>query len=229
MLYASVKVCFVLLEPSDDLDDLNFFNQKKKKKKTKKVFENEIEEGLKVCHGSSSNIFLPFLFSCRRQTLLHVCATYSTSTFFFSPNYIHVLIAFYVLAKFYFSSIQIRIWKLKASQQKLWRKTTWIWCFPPKKRSLRKWNLMREAHWRKTTVRISPLIFKDNKWKQRNSGTWVMYFFDVFPALDDDEGKSSDGISFSSSTGPAWAGSERDYTYDEVRHLWGGARAKTYF
>ncbi len=39
---------------------------------------------------------------------------------------------------------------------------------------------------------------------------------DVFPALEDDEGKNNDGISFSSSTGPAWAGSERDYTYDEV-------------
>lgn len=35
-------------------------------------------------------------------------------------------------------------------------------------------------------------------------------------ALEDDEGKNNDGISFSSSTGPAWAGSERDYTYDEV-------------
>ncbi|RVE70333.1 hypothetical protein OJAV_G00063320 [Oryzias javanicus] len=35
-------------------------------------------------------------------------------------------------------------------------------------------------------------------------------------ALEDDEGKISDGISFSSSTGPAWAGSERDYTYDEL-------------
>uniref|UniRef100_A0A3B3BH98 Eukaryotic translation initiation factor 2 subunit 2 n=1 Tax=Oryzias melastigma TaxID=30732 RepID=A0A3B3BH98_ORYME len=35
-------------------------------------------------------------------------------------------------------------------------------------------------------------------------------------ALDDDEGKISDGISFSSSSGPAWAGSERDYTYDEL-------------
>ncbi|KAF3860217.1 hypothetical protein F7725_000472 [Dissostichus mawsoni] len=34
-------------EPSDDLNDLNFFNQKKKKKKPKKVFENEVEEGLK--------------------------------------------------------------------------------------------------------------------------------------------------------------------------------------
>lgn len=41
----------------------------------------------------------------------------------------------------------------------------------------------------------------------------------VFPAQEDDEGKNSDGISFSSSTGPAWAGSERDYTYDEVGKL----------
>lgn len=39
---------------------------------------------------------------------------------------------------------------------------------------------------------------------------------DVFAALEDDEGKNNDGISFSSSTGPAWADSERDYTYDEV-------------
>ncbi|KAK7135455.1 hypothetical protein R3I94_014199 [Phoxinus phoxinus] len=34
-------------EPSDDLDDLNFSNKKKKKKKPKKVFENDIEEGMK--------------------------------------------------------------------------------------------------------------------------------------------------------------------------------------
>ena len=40
----------------------------------------------------------------------------------------------------------------------------------------------------------------------------------LFLALEDDEGKNNDGISFSSSTGPAWAGSERDYTYDEVGH-----------
>lgn len=43
--------------------------------------------------------------------------------------------------------------------------------------------------------------------------------YDVFAALEDDEGKNNDGISFSSSTGPAWAGSERDYTYDEVGQL----------
>lgn len=41
----------------------------------------------------------------------------------------------------------------------------------------------------------------------------------MFAALEDDEGKNNDGISFSSSTGPAWAGSERDYTYDEVGQL----------
>lgn len=41
--------------------------------------------------------------------------------------------------------------------------------------------------------------------------------FAVFVVLEDDDGKNNDGISFSSSTGPAWAGSERDYTYDEVR------------
>ncbi|CAL8323808.1 unnamed protein product [Merluccius merluccius] len=34
--------------------------------------------------------------------------------------------------------------------------------------------------------------------------------------LDDDEGKNNDGISFISSTGPAWAGTERDYSYDEL-------------
>ncbi|XP_006007887.1 eukaryotic translation initiation factor 2 subunit 2 [Latimeria chalumnae] len=33
---------------------------------------------------------------------------------------------------------------------------------------------------------------------------------------EDDENKKDDGISFSSQTGPAWAGSERDYTYDEL-------------
>lgn len=38
----------------------------------------------------------------------------------------------------------------------------------------------------------------------------------VFLALEDEEGKNNDGISFSSSSGPAWAGTERDYSYDEV-------------
>lgn len=35
-------------------------------------------------------------------------------------------------------------------------------------------------------------------------------------ALEDEEGKNNDDISFSSQTGPAWAGTERDYTYDEL-------------
>ncbi|XP_067856320.1 eukaryotic translation initiation factor 2 subunit 2 isoform X2 [Heptranchias perlo] len=33
---------------------------------------------------------------------------------------------------------------------------------------------------------------------------------------DDDESKRDDGITFSFQSGPAWAGSERDYTYDEL-------------
>ncbi|XP_007907479.1 eukaryotic translation initiation factor 2 subunit 2 [Callorhinchus milii] len=34
--------------------------------------------------------------------------------------------------------------------------------------------------------------------------------------LDDDDNKKDDGITFTSPSGPAWAGSERDYTYDEL-------------
>ncbi|XP_026866567.2 eukaryotic translation initiation factor 2 subunit 2 isoform X1 [Electrophorus electricus] len=34
--------------------------------------------------------------------------------------------------------------------------------------------------------------------------------------LDDDDSKNLDDITFSTQTGPAWAGSERDYTYDEL-------------
>ncbi|XP_030067960.1 eukaryotic translation initiation factor 2 subunit 2 [Microcaecilia unicolor] len=34
--------------------------------------------------------------------------------------------------------------------------------------------------------------------------------------LEDEDNKKDDGISFSSQMGPAWAGSERDYTYDEL-------------
>ncbi|GCB69314.1 hypothetical protein scyTo_0013955 [Scyliorhinus torazame] len=33
---------------------------------------------------------------------------------------------------------------------------------------------------------------------------------------DDDDSKRDDGITFSTQSGPAWAGSERDYTYDEL-------------
>ncbi|KAM9786262.1 eukaryotic translation initiation factor 2 subunit 2 [Neosynchiropus ocellatus] len=89
-------------EPSDDLNDLNFFNQKKKKKKSKKLFENDVEEGMKEL-------------------------------------------------------------KIEGEQ----------------------------------TETMDDALEKDD-------------------ALEDDEGKNNDGISFVSSTGPAWAGSERDYTYDEL-------------
>ncbi|CAB1329423.1 unnamed protein product [Coregonus sp. 'balchen'] len=35
-------------------------------------------------------------------------------------------------------------------------------------------------------------------------------------ALEDDAGKNNKGISFSSQSGPAWVGTDRDYTYDEL-------------
>ncbi|ROL44925.1 Eukaryotic translation initiation factor 2 subunit 2 [Anabarilius grahami] len=34
--------------------------------------------------------------------------------------------------------------------------------------------------------------------------------------VEDEDSKTTDDITFSSQTGPAWAGSERDYTYDEL-------------
>lgn len=140
-------------------------------------------------------------------------------------SFFHYICTHLVPHFFNILSVQIRTWKLKESQQKHWRKTAWTWCFPPKRKSPRKWNLMKGALWRKTTVRISLIILKNADvfilWKgKRNGGRWVTRFC-VFPALDDDEGKGGDGISFSSSTGPAWAGSERDYTYDEVGKLSG--------
>uniref|UniRef100_A0A3B3RZ01 Eukaryotic translation initiation factor 2 subunit 2 n=1 Tax=Paramormyrops kingsleyae TaxID=1676925 RepID=A0A3B3RZ01_9TELE len=91
-------------ELSDDLDDLNFFNQKKKKKKPKKVFDNDLEEELKVGF-------------------------------------------FYILA------------------------------------------------------------FHN-----------VLFPFTYIPvhAMEDDERKGSDGITFGTPAGPTWGGTERDYTYDEL-------------
>ncbi|XP_059836978.1 eukaryotic translation initiation factor 2 subunit 2 [Hypanus sabinus] len=50
-----------------------------------------------------------------------------------------------------------------------------------------------------------PVTFEDEKVNERTDGL-----------MDDDENKRDDGITFSSSSGPAWAGSERDYTYDEL-------------
>uniref|UniRef100_A0A7N6B1I7 Eukaryotic translation initiation factor 2 subunit 2 n=1 Tax=Anabas testudineus TaxID=64144 RepID=A0A7N6B1I7_ANATE len=100
-------------EPSDDLNDLNFFNQKKKKKKPKKVFDNDIEEGLKEL-------------------------------------------------------------KIEGEQTEV--------------------------------LEDDSMDFPTKKKKSKKEDT----------SLEDDEGKNNDGISFSSSTGPAWAGSERDYTYDEL-------------
>uniref|UniRef100_A0A3Q3AIM1 Eukaryotic translation initiation factor 2 subunit 2 n=1 Tax=Kryptolebias marmoratus TaxID=37003 RepID=A0A3Q3AIM1_KRYMA len=99
-------------EPSDDLNDLNFLNQKKKKKKPKKVFDNDVEEGLKV------------------------------------------------------------------------------------------------------NIKTSPLfkIFQTGRRCVCNNTICSL----TLAAQEDEESKNNDGISFSPSSGPAWAGSERDYTYDEL-------------
>nr|XP_061803511.1 eukaryotic translation initiation factor 2 subunit 2-like isoform X2 [Nerophis lumbriciformis] len=113
-------------ETSDDLNDLNFFNQKKKKKKPKKVFENDIEEGMKEL-------------------------------------------------------------KIEGDQSDVLEEDNLDLMLPDKKKKKAK----------KVDFEEGEPIEKDD-------------------ALEDDEGKNNDGISFSSTTGPAWAGSERDYTYDEL-------------
>ncbi|XP_059379876.1 eukaryotic translation initiation factor 2 subunit 2-like [Carassius carassius] len=110
-------------EPSDDLDDLNFFNQKKKKKKPKKVFENDIEEGMKEL-------------------------------------------------------------KIEGEQQEMEEDDLDL-MLPAKKKKQKKVEFAEE----------SDTVEKDD-------------------VVEDD--KSTDGITFSSQSGPAWAGSERDYTYDEL-------------
>ncbi|XP_034446322.1 eukaryotic translation initiation factor 2 subunit 2 isoform X2 [Hippoglossus hippoglossus] len=112
-------------EPSDDLNDLNFFNQKKKKKKPKKVFENEVEEGLKEL-------------------------------------------------------------KIEGEPAEVPEEDNLDLMLPTKKKKSKKVDFDE-----------GELLEKDD-------------------ALDDDDGKNNDGVSFSSCMGPAWAGTERDYTYDEL-------------
>ncbi|KAI2661381.1 Eukaryotic translation initiation factor 2 subunit 2 [Labeo rohita] len=111
-------------ETSDDLDDLNFFNQKKKKKKPKKVFENDIEEGMKEL-------------------------------------------------------------KIEGEQQEMMEEDDLDQMLKLKKKKHKKVEFVEE----------SDTVEKDD-------------------VVEDD--KSADGITFSSQSGPAWAGSERDYTYDEL-------------
>ncbi|KAK7884328.1 hypothetical protein WMY93_027451 [Mugilogobius chulae] len=111
-------------ETSDDLNDLNFFNQKKKKKKPKKVFDNELEEGMKEL-------------------------------------------------------------KIEGEQTETLEEDNLDLMLPAKKKKQRK------------------VEFDEGELEKDD-------------ALEDDDSKNNDGISFSSSTGPAWAGSERDYTYDEL-------------
>ncbi|XP_067250106.1 eukaryotic translation initiation factor 2 subunit 2-like [Chanodichthys erythropterus] len=111
-------------EPLDDLDDLNFFNQKKKKKKQKKVFENDIEEGVKEL-------------------------------------------------------------KIEGDQQEIMEEDDLGLMLPIKKKKSKKVEFVEE----RDTVETDDVIEDD---------------------------KSTEGITFSSQSGPAWAGSERDYTYDEL-------------
>ncbi|XP_042587920.1 eukaryotic translation initiation factor 2 subunit 2-like isoform X2 [Cyprinus carpio] len=112
-------------EPSDDLDDLNFFNQKKKKKKPKKVFENDVEEGMKEL-------------------------------------------------------------KIEGDQQEMMQEDDeFDLMLPTKKKKSKKVEFVEE----------SDTVKKDD-------------------VIEDD--KSTDGVTFSSQSGPAWAGTERDYTYDEL-------------
>lgn len=47
----------------------------------------------------------------------------------------------------------------------------------------------------------------------KNVNVWVLHIY-LITVIEDD--KSTEGITFSSQSGPAWADSERDYTYDEV-------------
>ncbi|KAF7650657.1 hypothetical protein LDENG_00122020 [Lucifuga dentata] len=112
-------------ETSDDLSDLNFFNQKKKKKKPKKVFDNDVEDGIKEL-------------------------------------------------------------KIEGEQTEVMEEDNLDLMLPAKKKKSKKVDFEE-----------GEILEKDD-------------------VLEDDVGKNNDGISFSSSAGPAWADSERDYTYDEL-------------
>lgn len=114
-------------EPSDDLDDLNFFNQKKKKKKSKKekLFDNELDEGMKEL-------------------------------------------------------------KIEAEPAETLEDDDLM--LPAKKKKSKKIKDFQD----------------DTDFQSREDG------------LEDDDMKNMDEITFSTQTGPAWAGTERDYTYDEL-------------
>lgn len=114
-------------EPSDDLDDLNFFNQKKKKKKPKKTIDNDIEEGMKELKIEGEVLQEEAVVEDEDLDLM-----------------------------------------LRGKKKK------------PKKVEF---------------ADESDIVEKDD--------------------VTEDE-KNTDGITFSSQSGPAWAGSERDYTYDEL-------------
>ncbi|KAJ8358875.1 hypothetical protein SKAU_G00154000 [Synaphobranchus kaupii] len=111
-------------EPSDDLDDLNFFNQKKKKKKAKKNFDNDLEEGVKEL-------------------------------------------------------------KIEVEQSEPLEEDDLM--LPAKKKKPKKVDFL-----------------EGDDIQDKDDGQ------------EDDDGRNNDGITFSTQSGPAWAGTERDYTYDEL-------------
>lgn len=77
-------------------------------------------------------------------------------------DYLTLLVsAHHLIIKFHFN---YRNWKSKENRQRYWRMT--VWTSLPKRKSLRKWTLMKESCWRRTTVRINRLIFKVTKLKE---------------------------------------------------------------
>uniref|UniRef100_A0A3B3RMP4 Eukaryotic translation initiation factor 2 subunit 2 n=1 Tax=Paramormyrops kingsleyae TaxID=1676925 RepID=A0A3B3RMP4_9TELE len=59
---------------------------------------------------------------------------------------------------------------------------------------------------------------KIKKFNDLEDGMKVIKQIEIFPiaAQEDDDSRINDGITFVAQTGPAWAGTERDYTYDEL-------------
>lgn len=109
------------------------------------MFDNDIEEGLKVSNHQNTSCFnwpvLSILFNflcCLPITLLSW------------PSCIHTVNAPRVLTEFYFIC---RSWRLKETRQRCWKMI--LWTFLPKRKSLRKWTLMKERCWRKKMVRIN--------------------------------------------------------------------------
>uniref|UniRef100_A0A3Q2R2W8 Eukaryotic translation initiation factor 2 subunit 2 n=1 Tax=Fundulus heteroclitus TaxID=8078 RepID=A0A3Q2R2W8_FUNHE len=86
-------------------------------------------------------------------------------------------------------------------------------CFQPRVTFL--WELKIEGE-QVETIEEDNLDFSSKKKKPKKVDFDEGEPLEKDDAMEDDEGKNNDGISFISPTGPAWAGTERDYTYDEL-------------